>query len=140
MLLQLSLYQLKLASLRTIDCDKVRAEAESFAEAHNVEVEIACPHRATRIPARFQDGVALTTTGSRDVDNIEPKQYCKTQLYFPVLDKMLVEFNSCFSDFNKSIMKAVQATSPISPNSLQFPTLLNHELEEDILNLSKQRN
>lgn len=48
---------------------------------------------------------------------------------------MLVEFKTCFSDFNQSIMKAVQATSPISPNFLQFPILkppLNHyDLDEE---------
>ena len=73
-------------------------------------------------------------TGSRDVDNLEPKQYYRSHLYFSTLDKMLVEFNSRFSDFNKSIIMAVQATSPGSPNFIQFFTLkplLNHyELDE----------
>ena len=126
--------------------DKIWAEAESLAQAHNVEIEIVCPRRATRTPAWFQHGLVLTATGSRGIDNMEPKQYYKTQLYFSTLDKMLVEFNTRFSDFNKSIMKAVQATSPSSPNFLQFPTLKPLLIIMDfmkrmfILNLFKHRN
>ena len=66
---------------------------------------------------------------------MDPKQYYKSQLYFSTLDKMLVEFNTRFSDFNKSIMKAVHATSPSSPNFLQFPALeplvTHYELDEE---------
>ena len=66
---------------------------------------------------------------------MDPKLYYKSQLYFSALDKMLVEFNAHFSDFIKSIMKAVQATSPNSPNLLQpsaLEPLINHyELDKE---------
>ena len=115
--------------------NKIWDEAKSLAEVHNVQVEISCPRRATRTPARFQDGLVLTTIGSHGLNDMEPKQYYKSQLYYSTLDKMLVEFNTRFSDFNKSIMKAVQAISPNSPNFLHLPTLkplINHyELDEE---------
>ena len=48
---------------------------------------------------------------------------------------MLMEFNTRFSDFNKSMMKAVDATSSKSRNFLNLPTLkplLNHyEVDDD---------
>ena len=110
--------------------DKIWNKAESLAEIHNVEVEIPCPRIATSTPARLQDGIVLTATGSRGLD----MDY-KSQLYFSTLDKMLVEFNTCFSDFNESIMKAVQATSPSSLNFLQFsavvPLVKHYELDEE---------
>ena len=115
--------------------NKICDEAKSLAEVHNVQVEISCPWRATRTPARFQDGLVLTTIGSHGLNDMEPKQYYKSQLYYSTLDKMLVEFNTRFSDFNKSIMKAVQAISPNSPNFLHLSTLkplINHyELDEE---------
>ena len=69
---------------------------------------------------------------------MEPTQYYKSQLYFSTLDKMLMEFNTRFSDFSKSMMKAVDATSP---KSLDLPTLkplLNH-YEVDEVNRSRQQ-
>ena len=55
-------------------------EAESLAEAHNIEVEIPCSLRTTRTPARLQDGLVLTATGSRGVD-MDPKLYCTSLLW-----------------------------------------------------------
>ena len=105
-----------------------------LAEAHNIEVEIPyVPRELSSYQGPCKTSV-LTAIGSRGVD-MDPKLYYKSQLYFSALDKMLVEFNAHFFDFNKSIMKAVQATSPNSPNFLQLSALeplINHyELDKD---------
>ena len=54
----------------------------------------------------------------RDVSSSLPEHY-KTSLYFPVLDAMLSELDSRFTDKNLLHMRAIQACASRSPHFLE---------------------
>ena len=77
--------------------------------------------RQRRPPAHLNDSVITETTGSRN-HVLMKDDYC-TQYYYPILDRVLAEMQSRFSNLSLSLMNSVQACLSKSSNFLDAMSL-----------------
>ena len=90
--------------------------------------------RRRKQPRRLEDSITFETTGRHD--SLSCGQSIKLNIYFPVLDHCLSEFDRRFSTSNLDLMKSLDGCSPLSSkfldsallSSLALKYKLNHEL------------
>ena len=73
--------------------------------------------RVKSVPSRFKDVIITSTIGHRDHLNSEAKY--RTNLYFPLIDSMLVELKDRFSEKSINVVNGINALCPESDNFLQ---------------------
>ena len=99
--------------------NEVWHDSSSIASRNYIREEVSV--RQKRPPAHLNDSVRIETTGSRN-HVLMKDDYC-TQYYYPILDRVLAEMQSRFSNLSLSLMKSVQACSPKSSNFLDATSL-----------------
>lgn len=91
--------------------------------------------RQRRCPVHLNDSVITETTGIRN-RILTKNDYC-SQYYYPILDRVVTEMQSRFSNLSLSLMKSVQACSPKSRNFLDIsslqPLITHYNLENATL-------
>ena len=126
-----------LQDFRTDDeWEKVFNYAKSVAGINNVEISATVQSRRQRqAPRRFEDGIICQSIGARDI--LSSSQHYKVNVYFPVLDSILLELKNRFSHNNIEIMKGI---SSINPQSRKFfdvsslkPLAILYNLDYDCL-------
>uniref|UniRef100_A0A1X7V429 Uncharacterized protein n=1 Tax=Amphimedon queenslandica TaxID=400682 RepID=A0A1X7V429_AMPQE len=83
----------------------------------------------------MEDTITFVSTGRRD--SLSCGQSIKLNIYFPVIDHLLSEFDRRFSASNLDIMKSLDGCNPLSSKFLDSALLstlalkynLNHEVE-----------
>ncbi|CAF1383133.1 unnamed protein product [Rotaria sordida] len=75
-------------------------------------------HRATTIPARFEEFLITSTLGQRDI--ISTSTHYINRIYFSLIDCMLVELNDRVSSKPLSLMKSISTIYPDSENFLNI--------------------
>lgn len=90
---------------------------QDVASLHNIHAEAPRSQRSRQLPRRYEDGLVMETTGSRE--GLVTSEHLKISIYFPVLDAMLSELDRRFAEKNLEHMKSIQACSPSSPNFLR---------------------
>ena len=84
--------------------------------AQNRDIEMHTPEsqkRTSRLPARLNDGVVLSSTGCRDSVSEMSPEIMYRKLYFEVIDRILSELNKRF-DQSATILKGIAACCPKS--------------------------
>ena len=84
-------------------------------------------------PTRLQDSITFESTGHRE--SLSCSESMKVNVYFPILDCILSEFERRFSNSNLDVMKSLAACSPTSSHFLDSSLLsslaslydVNHE-------------
>ena len=108
-----------LASKRNEECwHELWVKTEGIRNQVDIPVEEPNQRRMNR-PSRFlQDSMVLESTGQRNTqDSYESlEKYC-VNIYYKVLDRLLKELHSRFSDANKKLLKS---TSVLDRRSLNF--------------------
>lgn len=91
-----------------------------IANTHSISTEVSESRstRKRRRPANLDDSIATDSVGSREPMTTS-SQY-KTRLYFPVLDKFLVEMNARFNHSNSITLKGIATCSPSSSAFLEI--------------------
>lgn len=107
---------------------KLLSYAKSVADAHDISTHIPTANssrqRRRAMPQRYSDEVVFETTGSRECPSEDDADsILKTNLYFPILDAVLVEFNSRFSKKNLELMKSLHACCPTADEFLEITLL-----------------
>lgn len=97
-------------------------KAVEFATARHITVtqqEPSSSKRQRKPSSRLLGSIVTETIGQRDTSerDKDPKSHCKRCIYYPILDKVLVEFGHRF-DEPKHILLGVSACHPSSPNFL----------------------
>lgn len=111
-----------LADYRTTEYwSKVYKYSTDIAMLHSVDIHQTATKRKRRAPSHLADTVLLESTGSRDQPSTSDE--FKTQLFFPVLDKFLVELQNRFDGKNLAIMNGIAACSPSSRKFLAYDDL-----------------
>ena len=95
--------------------EQVLKYVQEVASLHNIHAEAPRSQRARQIPRRYEDGLVIETTGSRE--ELMTSEYLNISIYFPILDAMLSELDRRFAE-NLEHMRSIQACSPHSPNFL----------------------
>ena len=86
-----------LSDFRTTEYwSKLYQYATQLAQLHSIEIQSTTAKRKRKRPTHLADSVILESVGVRDSGSISEE--LKTQFYFPVLDKFLVELNHRFDD------------------------------------------
>ena len=67
-------------------------------------------------PTRLQDSITFESTGHRE--SLSCSESMKVNVYFPILDCILSEFERRFSNSNLDVMKSLAACSPTSSHFL----------------------
>ena len=73
--------------------------------------------RVQTVPFRFKDAIITSTIGHRDHLDTEVKY--RTNLFFPVIDSMLVELKDRFSERCINVLNGINALCPESKSFLQ---------------------
>uniref|UniRef100_A0A1X7TB94 DUF4371 domain-containing protein n=1 Tax=Amphimedon queenslandica TaxID=400682 RepID=A0A1X7TB94_AMPQE len=117
---------------------KLLSYAKSVADVHDISTHIPTANssrqRRRAVPQRYSDEVVFETTGSRECPSEDDADsILKTNLYYPILDAVLVEFNSCFSKKNLELMKSLHACCPTADEFLEItllkPLILAYNLD-----------
>ena len=111
-----------LADYRTTEYwSKVYKYSTDIAMLHSVDIHQTATKRKRRTPSHLADTVLLESTGSRDQPSKSDEFI--TQLFFPVLDKFLVELQHRIDGKNLAIMNGIAACSPSSCKFLAYDDL-----------------
>ena len=107
--------------------------AVEFAATNNISSALKQPSKSRRQrkpSSRLLNFIVTQTVSQRDTsERVEdPEMYRKTYHYYPILDKVLNEF-----DEPKSILLGVSACHPLSPNFLNEDDL-NHLADQYSIN------
>jgi len=89
---------------------------------HEISVSLLRSQHQRQLPWRFNDGLVMQTTGSRET--METSEHFKISLYFPILDAIISELRTRFDDKNLDLMMAIQCCNPSFPQFLEFEHLL----------------
>lgn len=110
-----------LSDLRSEDVwAKVWSEATTLAESCDVTVTSPRSRRTRRIPRHLDNSLVdstIVTARETLVDDY------RTQVYYATIDVLLEEMGSRFSELNLSLLKALEALLPTSPQFLDISTL-----------------
>ena len=98
---------------------KLLSYAKNVADTHDISTHILTANSSRQrrkvMPQRYNDEVVFETTGSRDCPSEDDADsMLKSNLYFPILDAILVELNSRFSQKNLELMRSLHACCPTS--------------------------
>lgn len=100
---------------------KVYKYSTDIASQHSISPQPPEPRRKRRPPAHLTDSISLESAGFRAEQSTSDE--LKTSLYFPVIDKLLVELETRFDDKNIVIMNGIAACSPKSNTFLHYDDL-----------------
>ena len=123
---------------------KVFSYCESVAKLHNIATSPPLTSRRNRTaPSRMSDFVILESTGTRNLStNATVADSYKVDLYFPVLDCLITEFQTRFSDKNKSLLRALHACNSESSTFLDAaalePLTTTYDFDADTIALETQ--
>ena len=91
--------------------EKVFTYAKKVTELHSIEINATVQSQRQRQPPRhFEDGIVCQSTTETDI--LSSSQHYKVNIYFPVLDSILMELKNRFSHNNNKIMKAISSINP----------------------------
>ncbi|CAF4010939.1 unnamed protein product [Rotaria sp. Silwood1] len=91
---------------------------EQLSGEHHSWIQQYHIHRKTKIPSRFNDCFINSTVGQRET--LSTSTDFMNQIYFPLIDSMLVELNDKFSLKTLSFMKSIATVYPESKNFLSI--------------------
>ena len=77
--------------------------------------------RQTTVSSRYKDAFITSSIGQRDVLNTEDR--FRTDIYYPVIDSILIELNDRFSSQNMEILNSISALCPDHNNFLDIDLL-----------------
>ena len=97
--------------------EEVFKYVQDVASLHNIDAEVPRSQRSRQLPRRYEDGLVMETTGSRE--GLMASEHLKISIYFPIFDAMLSELDRRFAEKNLEHMRSIQACSPSSPNFLK---------------------
>ncbi|CAF4470709.1 unnamed protein product [Rotaria socialis] len=90
---------------------QVYNKTKEFCDANEIDfIQQYKSHRVTTIPVRFEAFVISSTLGQCEV--ISSSTDFMNQIYFPLIDCMLVELNDRFSSKRLSLMKSISTVYP----------------------------
>ncbi|CAF2998956.1 unnamed protein product [Rotaria sp. Silwood2] len=94
----------------------------SFCKEHDVDI-LSTPRaqRNRKLSIRFKDVFISTSIGQRD--NVNNEDQYRTNLYYPLIDSILIELNDRFSFENMQILNGISALCPDSDNFLKIDVL-----------------
>ncbi|CAF4554902.1 unnamed protein product [Rotaria sp. Silwood2] len=94
----------------------------SFCKEHDVDI-LSAPRaqRNRKLSIRFKDVFISTSIGQRD--NVNNEDQYRTNLYYPLIDSILIELNDRFSFENMQILNGISALCPDSDNFLKIDVL-----------------
>ena len=100
---------------------RIWEEAKSMGDEHGVPVRVARSRsrRSQSMTSRYNDSVVEETTGH---GSIAVNDY-RTHLYYRIIDIISEEMDNRFSDFNLTLLSAMQALLPGSQNFLDIHSL-----------------
>ncbi|CAF1302516.1 unnamed protein product [Rotaria sordida] len=94
-----------------------------FANKHGIDMNRKSKHRRSNtIPTRFKDAFITSTMGHRKEFLTEADYY--ENIYFPLIDAILVEMRDRFSPSNLAVLSSVSSMSPQSKSFLNYDQLL----------------
>lgn len=107
---------------------KLLSYAKNIADTHDISTHTLTANSSRQrrkvMPQRYNDEVVFETTGSRDCPSEDDAHsMLKSNLYFPILDAILVELNSRFSQKNLELMRSLHACCPRADNFLEITPL-----------------
>ena len=109
--------------------EKIFTYTKKVAELNSVEINATVQSRRQRqAPHRFEDGIVYQSTGTRDI--LSSSQHYKVNVYFPVLDSVLMERRNRFSHNNIELMKAISLINPVKNIfGCTHPKASNHSVQ-----------
>lgn len=93
-----------------------------IAALHDISISSPRPQRQKQLSRRLDDVIIMETTGARNV--MENSENFKINLYFPILDGIILELRNRFDNKNLGLMRAIQCCDPSSPQFLDINHLL----------------
>ena len=100
---------------------KIYKYSTDIASLHSIPLQQTEPRRKRRLPSHLADSVPFESFGFRDEQSTSEE--LKTTLFFPVLDKFLIELENRFDDKNMIIMNGIAACCPASNRFLRYEDL-----------------
>ena len=89
-----------------------------FCKDHSIDlVADAKVRRVQSVPSRFRDVIMTSTVGHRD--HLDGEVKYRANLFFPLVDSMLVELNDRFSEKCIAVLNGINGLCPESENFLQ---------------------
>ena len=102
--------------------EKVFTYAKKVAELNSIEISATVQSRRQRqAPRHFENGIVCQSIRATDI--LSSSQHHKVNIYFPVLDSILMELRNHFSHNNIEIMKAISSINTQSKAFLDTSTL-----------------
>lgn len=101
---------------------KLYSKIKEFSNDHHIDITSAPrPRRKTTVSTRLDNSFILSTIGIKEVLTDEEK--FRTNIYYPVIDSILVELNNRFSNENMEILDSMSALFPGHNNFLNINVL-----------------
>ncbi|CAF3969951.1 unnamed protein product, partial [Rotaria sordida] len=100
----------------------IYTQITSFCEEHHIDLS-STPRlrRIKTISSRFKNVFVFSTIGQRD--NLNNENNYRINLFYPIVDAVLIELNDRFSDHNLEILIGISALCPDNENFLQTEIL-----------------
>ena len=105
-----------------------------IASLHSISLQQTEPGRMRRLPSHLADSVPFESSGFRDEQSTSEE--LKTTLFFPVLDKFLIELETRCDDKNMIIMSVIAACSPTSNRFIWYEDMKRFADRPDISSLA----
>ncbi|CAF4674204.1 unnamed protein product, partial [Rotaria sp. Silwood2] len=117
----------------------IYTEITSFCQAHHIDLSSTPRQRRVKeVSSRFKDVFITSTIGQRD--NLNNEDNYRIDLFYPIVDAVLIELNDRFSVHNMEILISISALCPDSENFLQSEILKPFavEMKADICSLCNE--
>ncbi|CAF1604927.1 unnamed protein product [Rotaria magnacalcarata] len=100
----------------------------NFCQQHHIDLSSAPrQRRIKKVSSRFKDVFITSAIGQRD--NLNNEDSYRTNLFYPIIDAVLIELNDRFSIHNIEILISISALCPDSENFLESESLKPFALE-----------
>ncbi len=95
--------------------------------------------RRSRFPRALQIDMVVTESIGRNETSDDVDLFLRNEIFYPVIDKAIIELNDRFSEENMQILRAFQALTPGSESFLNgdvlAPLAINYKASMDDVNL-----
>jgi hypothetical protein len=100
----------------------IYTQISNFCKEHDIDLlSTSKERRIATVSSRFKDAFINSSIGQ--CDNINDEDKYRINLYYPLLDSILIELNDRFSSQNMEILNGISALCPDAENFLQMEVL-----------------
>lgn len=103
------------------ECHKLMCHAKDICAKHDIPINVgAWNKRRKKVPSHIAESIVTENVGLSDDQYVNEEDYLKNTIFYPSIDKAVVEIRNRFSDTNMEILSAINSFVPHNTGFLEF--------------------